>query len=298
MNNERFKKNWQELRSCEGIEQLTKPSDDCLFNKCNGDGWISYKNWDKYWEMIDNPHIKFKAEEIEWHEKCECVDARKQRNELRRKISAAGIPEKFIDAKVHDFQIDIYKDAFDRKLAELAKKAAINFVENYSNFEQVGKGIYLTSKVKGSGKTRLASSIANALMKRHQKNVLFIKATDISPQVRKTYNNKADTTEEEVLRVFREVEVLVIDDCAVNDSTGYSEDLLGKILDHRMDQQLVTLVTSNQTIKELKTHYKKGIVHSRIEKLCYQVEMPEESIREKESEQEGLEIEKLLFGEK
>lgn len=285
------------MRKSKGIEQITKPTSDCLFNKCNGDGWISFKNWDKYWEMIDHPEVKFRKHEIDWHEKCECVDARKEKNELSKKISAAGIPDKFIDTRVFDFEVDIYEDFTAKKLADLAKQAANNFVKNYPNFEKNGKGLYLTSKVKGSGKTRLASSIANALMKRHRKNVLFIKATDISPQVRKTYNKQAAETEEEVLKVFREVEVLVIDDCAVNDSTGHSEDLLGKILDHRMDQQLVTIITSNKTIDQLDEHFKKGIVGSRVKKLCYQVEMPEESIRDEEAEQENLEMERLLFGE-
>lgn len=285
-----------ELRKCVGIVQLTKSTSDCLFNKCDGDGIISYRNWDKHWEMIDNPGRRILKHEIEWAVECDCLKARKEQNELNRAITAAGIPEKFKDAMVFEFDTEVYKDDAAKRKASSAKEAAISFVKNYEAFESKGKGLYLTSEIKGSGKTKLASSIANALMKRHKKNVLFIKATAISPQVRKTYNKNSDATEEEVLKVFNQVEVLVIDDCAVNDTTGYAEDLLGKILDYRMDQQLVTIVTSNKTIDQLEEHYKKGIVSSRIEKMCYQVEMPEESIRKTESEQEDLEIEKLLFG--
>lgn len=280
-----------------GIECQTQPSEECLFNKCDGQGLLHYIDWTKKLDAIDNPEkYKLRNHEIEWYTPCECLEKKKMDKAIAEKVKAAGIPEKFRKAKVHGFQTECYKQQSSRDTAIIAKTFATQFVEQYEEMEQKGKGLYFYSRTKGSGKTRLASSIANALLNKYQRNVLFIKAADISAQVRKTYHKNADMTEEEVLEVFRSVEVLVIDDLAVTDEKGYTEDLLGKILDHRMDRKLITLITSNRTLKEIDDFYKKGIVGSRVRDLCYEILMPEESVRDMEAERKNEEFERLLLG--
>lgn len=280
-----------------GIECQTVASDLCPYKKCDGTGFLEFINWEKKVDAIDNPTAyNMKNHEIEWQEKCECFEQRELNREISKKIQAAGIPEKFRTSKVHGFQIECYQKRVSREAAEFAKKMAVQFIERFEEMESLGKGMYFYSKTKGSGKTRLVSSIANALISKYQRSVMFIKAADLSAQVRKTYNKHADMTEEDVLKLFRTVDILVIDDLAVEDKTGYSEELLGKILDHRMDKQLVTLITSNRTIDEIDGLYKKGIVGSRVRKLCYEVLMPEESVRDAEVVQENEKIERLLLG--
>lgn len=280
-----------------GIVCETQPSDKCQFNKCDGSGFLKFIDWEKKVDAIDHPE-KYRMQNhlIEWIEKCECYEQIEMEKMIAEKVKAAGIPEKFRKAKVLGFRTDCYKKQSNRDAAEIAKKMATQFVERFEEMESVGKGLYLYSHTKGSGKTRLISSIANALLNKYQRSVMFIKAADISAQVRKTYNKNADVSEEEVLEIFRSVEVLVIDDLAVEDKTGYSEDLLGKILDHRMDRQLITLITSNRTLDEIDDLYQKGIVGSRTRKLCYEVLMPEESIRDEEAEREKEIVEKILLG--
>jgi len=280
-----------------GIECETQPSEKCPFNKCDGGGFLKFINWEKKIDAIDNPEkYRMKNHEIEWIEKCDCHEKIEMDKLIAERVSAAGIPEKFHKAKVLGFRIDCYKSQESRDAAAIAQKMAKRFVERFEEMENIGKGLFLYSRTKGSGKTRLVSSIANALLSKYQRNVLFIKAADISAQVRKTYNKKAEITEEEVLEVFRSIEVLVIDDLAVDDATGYTEVLLGKILDHRMDRQLITLITSNRTLDEIDSLYQKGIVGSRVKKLCYEILMPEESVRDDEAEQEKDLVEKILLG--
>lgn len=277
-----------------GIELQTKPNEQCPFYTCDGSGVMHYVNWTKKADAIENPTKYYmKDHEIEWTEKCKCVD----QHEFEKAISSSGIPVKYSKAKVHGFGIDCYRKLESQTAAKIAKQFAINYVEKFEKvltFKQ--NGLYLYSATKGSGKTRLASSIANGLIKLHEQNVLFLKATDISPQVRKTYKKDAESTEEDVLRAFRNVDVLVIDDLAVSTEKDFTEDLIGRILDHRMDKGAVTIITSNKTIEELKGHYPKGIVASRVKKMCYEILMPEESVRDNEAEQESREFEDLLFG--
>lgn len=277
-----------------GVQLQTKASERCPFAVCDGSGILHYINWTKKADAIDHPEkYRLKDIEIEWTEKCKCL----KQQEIDREISAAGIPKKYATATVNEFKVDIYKSEISRESAMIAKAVAANYVRNFKQIVANEKsGLYLYSATKGSGKTRLASSIANALIKVYESSVLFLKATDVSPQVRKTYNKESKSTEEDVLKAFRDAEVLVIDDLAVADEKGFTEDLLGRILDHRMDRGAVTIITSNITIEDLKKFYPKNIVGSRIKKLCFEILMPEESIRDAEAEQDNQRLEDLLFG--
>lgn len=277
-----------------GVQLQTKPSDKCVYGACDGKGVLHYIDWTKKADAIDHPEkYRMKDIEIEWTVKCECM----KQAEFERAVTSAGIPEKYSKAKVHGFLVDCYSKPESQTAATIAKQAAIRYVEKYQEILTFKKnGLYLYSATKGSGKTRLASSIANGLIKLHEQSVLFLKATDISPQVRKTYKKDAESTEEDVLRAFRNVDVLVIDDLAVSSEKDFTEDLIGRILDHRMDKGAVTIITSNKTIEELKDHFPKGIVASRVKKMCYEILMPEESVRDNEAEQENREFEDLLFG--
>ncbi len=280
-----------------GIECQTLPSETCPFKKCDGKGILEYINWEKKVDSIDNPQAYLQKEhEIQWQEPCDCYEQLEINRSIAEKIQTAGIPMKFSKSKVHSFKTDCYTKPTSRDAAEIAKKMAIQFVERYEELEDIGKGLYFCSKTKGSGKTRLVSSIANAIISKYLRSLMFIKAADLSAQVRKTYNKNSNVSEDEVLKIFRTVDVLVVDDLAVDDKTGYSEDLLGKILDYRMDNKLLTLITSNMTIDEIDTFYTKGIVGSRIRKLCYEVLMPEESVRDQEAAQENSQVEQILFG--
>lgn len=305
------------------IECITEPSDKCPKHLCDGSGFLWMINYEKKMDpgaFVDalKDHQKLfeqarkQNDEVEmqrlsriikdlrapaeWWDPCKCYEQREKQKEASKKLDMSGIPECFHKAKVHGFKIDCYKDAESREIASLAKLAATNYIEHFEQAEKAGKGLYLTSRVKGSGKTRLASSIANALINLHNKNVIFIKAADISPQVRKTYNKDANATEIEVLQAFYDTDVLVIDDLAVeSNSTPYTEELLSKILDHRMDKRKITIVTSNRPIDEIDDLYKKGIVQSRIKKMCIEIIMPEESIRDLEADTENQSLEQLLF---
>lgn len=235
----------------------------------------------------------------EWKEPCECYEQRMKQRAINKKLDLASVPPIFKDATVASFNPDKYLEVDSKETAAIARKAAENFVRNYSAMKEHGKGLYLFSQIKGSGKTRLASSIANALVKVHGVDLAFIKANDLLSQVKKTYSKDSSQTEDEVIRAFREVEVLVIDDVAVEKtretSTTFAEKILYDVTDYRLEHRKVTIFTSNRTIEDLADVYLEGRVKSRIKKMSLEVYMPEESIRDQEAEQENASLERMLF---
>ncbi|WP_354314247.1 ATP-binding protein [Sporosarcina psychrophila] len=276
------------------IEIMTIPSDECPYKKCDGKGWLWIKDWSRLGKK-DEEDENGKLLRAEWMEQCKCYEQLVKQREVDKKLDLSGIPPIFSDATVRSYDVNRYRSANSQGIATMAKKAAGNYVNNYEAMKKHGKGLYLYSKVKGSGKTRLASSIANALVKTYGIDIAFIKSGDLIAQVYKTMNKKSETTRSDIIETFRKVELLVIDDLAIKDSTEYEEGIFYDITDYRLEHKKPTIFTSNVTIDELEKVYPGGRVNKRINKMAMEIYMPEESIRDDEADSENAELEKLLF---
>ena len=99
----------------------------------------------------------------------------------------------------------------------MAKTIAQRYVEQFDEIKETGKGVYFYSSVKGSGKTRLAVSIANDLIQKKFVSAKFATTIQILDQIKATWGGerKNEETEQKLIRDIISVEVLVIDDIGV-----------------------------------------------------------------------------------
>lgn len=269
------------------IEILTSPSESCPYHKCDGSGRIWIKDWSKR-------HQKNVVDE--WQEECDCYEQMLKQREIDRKLDLSGIPPIFTDATVRSFQTDIYKLEDSKEIASAVKTAAINYVKNFELISENGKGLYLYSSVKGSGKTRLASSIANALVSQHGADIAFVKSMGLMAQIKKTYTKDSELTESDVIASYRQVGVLIIDDLAIKNASPFEERVLYDVTDYRLEHKKPTIFTSNVPVESLENFYPGGRVNKRVKKMTIEIYMPEESIRDLEAEQENEDLEKIIFG--
>lgn len=130
----------------------------------------------------------------------------------------------------------------------------IKWINNFINGYTKGipqKGIYLNGNF-GCGKTYLLSAMLNELAKKGHKIAIiyypeFLRALKESFNSTDEYKNK--------FNYIKKVEILLLDDIGAETVTEWSRDeVLGTILQYRMEENLPTLFTSNLTIKELETH--------------------------------------------
>ena len=123
--------------------------------------------------------------------------------------------------------------------------------EFYDNYEPVNtlKGIYLHGSF-GSGKTFLLAALLNEL--RISKNAL----TEIVYFPELLRNMKEDfSLVEDKLNYLQNVDILLLDDIGAESVTEWGRDeILGTILQYRMNHKLTTFFTSNLTISELEKH--------------------------------------------
>ena len=208
-------------------------------------------------------------------EECEC------RKFLVRdaRISFANIPEAFKDMRLETFSGAYYQDKESLKTLITDIKYWLSHVDEVMD---AGMGLYLYSHTKGSGKTRMAVSLANELIIEHGKRVLFVTSLDILSEIRAMWNRESREdsefrSESQIMRYLNETEILVVDDFGTEAHKEWMDDRFYQIINTRYINKLLTIFTSNYSIKELK--YDDRIIN-RINERSYEIHFPEESVRD------------------
>lgn len=212
---------------------------------------------------------------------------------IDKKLEFANIPENFQNLTINSFDVNIYKDNRDKEKAILARRMAANYVKNYETFKEQGKGLYLYSETKGSGKTRMAISVGNALVKTKALSVRYSTTIDLLNEIKKTFSKDSDITESKLIDSIKKIDVLILDDIGVENSTPWVKTIFYSVLDGRMDNNKVTIFTSNLSVEELNYDDR---LKSRIEKMAIPIEFPNEDIRCKIARAENKGLRKLLEG--
>ena len=122
------------------------------------------------------------------------------------------------------------------------------FIKEYKK-NNAFKGLYLNGNF-GSGKTYMISALLNELAKSNY-NVAMI----YYPEFLRLLKSSFKTDFDEQFDYARKADLLLLDDIGAENITAWSRDeILGPILQYRMDNKLATFFTSNLNIEELEIH--------------------------------------------
>lgn len=167
-----------------------------------------------------------------------------ERNKYKSNIYLFEVPKEIKEASMKNIDLD---DPDRFQIIKWLKK----FLDDYR--PGIGmKGLYLTGNF-GCGKTYLISAALNELAKKDHKIAIiyypeFLRSLKESFSDPETYNEK--------FKRIKKAEVLLIDDIGAETMTEWSRDeVLGTILQYRMQEGLTTFFTSNLTIKDLEEHF-------------------------------------------
>lgn len=219
----------------------------------------------------------------------------------KNRLKFANIPSEFDELTVKSFNTSLYQTTENTMLAQNAKTCVINYIKNFNDFFELGKGLYFYSGKKGSGKTRLAVSLGNVILKILHKQVKFVTSIDLLNEIKSTFDkdkeneNENEYTQSQLLEAINRVDVLILDDIGVERPTDWVNEVLYSIFDNRMKYKKLTIFTSNCCMDELKHDER---IKSRIAKMCIPIKMPEEDIRRMNAKQENEKLQDLLLGGK
>nr|WP_302597948.1 ATP-binding protein [uncultured Cellulosilyticum sp.] len=221
--------------------------------------------------------------------KCKCYEDIVQDNML----NFAMIPKVFQNISVKSFDISIY-DSVNVDIAIKAKNIVSAYVKKFDEMQAIGKGLFLYSHIRGSGKTRLIISVGNALIKVHKQRTRFITTIDLLGKIKETYDDKSNISEQKLIADFCEIPILILDDIGTERASAWVTEIFFKILDTRKINKKVTLITSNLSIDELQHDER---IKSRLRKMCIEVKMPEQDIRNQIGKSENEELINRLLGD-
>ena len=133
------------------------------------------------------------------------------------------------------------------------------FMDSYLK-DKKGKGLYLSGSF-GSGKTYLVAALFNELAKKNISSALVY-----YPELLRSLKSSFGSDYEEKFDFIKTVPILLLDDIGAENTTSWSRDeVLGPILQYRMEEELPTFFTSNLTLSELEASL--SITNSGTEKV-------------------------------
>lgn len=242
-----------------------KPKTVCP--ECDGVGWI----------ITDRSRNCVKA--------CKCL--LKERND--NKLRFANLPPKYATKRLTDVSDFLYMKEESRKTINTCVAAVKEYVERIDEMQTIGKGIYMYSETKGTGKTLTTCAMLNELLEKG-KQVKFADAPTILAEIKRTYENTSEYTENKLLDALVTAEILAIDDFGTEKVTDWVNDKFYQIINQRYVNKKVTIYTSNCELEKL--NYDTRII-SRITETCFKIPFPQESVREIIAFNDGMELKAL-----
>ncbi|MGN1341820.1 MAG: primosomal protein DnaI [Bacilli bacterium] len=231
-----------ELKNCENCKNIM----EC---KNTVTGYV-------YYPSLEQNNLVFSYVACKYKKKLEKERA------YQNNVMIVDMPKEILDASMKN----IYTD--DKNRLETIKWLT-TFIKKYEMGEKT-KGLYLTGNF-GCGKTYLVAACFNELAKKGKK-VAIVYYPEFLRELKESFSDDFKN----IFNKTKKAELLLIDDIGAETTTNWNRDeILGTILQYRMQESLPTFFTSNLSIKELEEHLagsdSEGKIKSRriIERIKY-----------------------------
>lgn len=238
-----------------------------------------------FWKAFDIEQEKAKRKE-KIQEKQEHVKKR-----IDRLIKNSGIRSRFLNRTFERFKVN----ADNEKAYKIAKHYAENFdsylpkVTGNKITEPMNEqnGLFITGGY-GTGKTHLATAIANELLSKGTA-VICMTMIELLGRIKQTFDNSEAGSEAEIMRIYEDVPLLIIDDIGSEQPTEWGISKIYEIINARYEGYMPTIITTNYSGDDLikRMTPKDGDNRNasktldRLKEMCIGLVMDWESYREK-----------------
>lgn len=199
---------------------------------------------------------------------------------------STNIPSKYDDCLIENLPIEV-----DNPNPYKVVEKYVGNINHYVNEKHIGLFLFSIPDAEnrfgtGTGKTTTAVTILNEYVidqvKRHMKGLinleknpaLFVKASEFQNKYNEQFRGSFELQQQASVIYYRfkdrmkHVDLLVIDDVAVRDTTEAFKNELFEIIDHRSSEDKTTIFTSNLPIEKVAEVLGDRIA-SRIDGMCY-----------------------------
>lgn len=170
-------------------------------------------------------------------------EKRWKQSQIDRMMGDLQLPERFAGATLDNYQA-VNDDA--ARCLKLCKAYAAKWPERLKQ----GGGLVMCGKP-GTGKNHLALAIAKHVINEHQNSALFTTALRIARLFKSTWSKNSERTEAEVIRIYTDPELLIIDEVGVQFGSEAEKLILFEIINTRYERMMPTILISNLPKDEL-----------------------------------------------
>lgn len=260
----------QQMKQTHTQTSSLEDSNENVCPMCNGTGW----------------HNFYDENGILWSEECKC--GIRQHEIMENRLSFANIPESFKNIRLDSFDISAYNTSESQNKAKTVVKCINYWLSEFDALKDRGMGLYLYSKTKGSGKTRMAVSVANELVYEKDCSVKFCTSLQILNEIKATWDKQDNSTESELLEKLSSVEILIVDDFGTEQSDKpWINERFYQIINSRYIEKKITIFTSNERLDLLRYDDR---ITNRIKERVFQIPFPEESVRDSIAKRNMIEL--------
>lgn len=209
---------------------------------------MNFVMWAPFLERCDCEEATRKWNEYDAEKEREKLEAeRKAKYEaeqarINRLLGQSGIGKRFQKRRFDTF----ITDTPARKKAYITAK---EYADNFAAYAQDGIGLYIEG-TNGTGKTHLAAAIAMQLMTEQRISCICKTAGDLLLDIKSSFDGDG-VNEKQILQVYKDVPLLILDDLGKEQCTDWSISTLYSILNDRYERMLPTIITTNYNSDDL-----------------------------------------------
>lgn len=225
------------------------------FNICKNCQGLEFCNQAKKGEVIT---VSFDGEPLKVVRYCKHLVAYNKHLDIQQRYVHSDVPRPLYNLSLDNLKpLDQYQELLYKIFDDIARGIR-------------KKGVLLIGDY-GVGKTYFACALANTLVSLGYR-VAFIKTNSFATDMSTLLVNDSASYEKKVNEI-KDCDYVIFDDIGTEKVTDFSRDrLLYNILDHRMENKLTTIFTSNFDLVNLQKHFTiSGYVDSNAERLCNRI---------------------------
>ena len=211
-------------------------------------------------------------------------EARRLQEKVKRIVGESGMGERFLRRTFQTLEIT----DTNRRAAAAARRYAEGFEQLLPKRDtpEPGRNGLFISGPPGTGKTHLAASISNYLLSQGRP-VICMTMIDLLERIKETYV-KGETDTASVLKIYKTVPLLVIDDMGKEPPTEWAISTIYNIINGRYEAYLPIIVTTNydtnalisrMTPRETKDDTTARTIIDRLKEMCRGITLTGESWR-------------------